>query len=732
MNRPLCLLAAILVVGACAGPAAHVSAGSSSAPGTADSRPPTEVTEAASAVKGYRYKVTIELLPEGRFRRTTEERYELLSASPHRYYARLETEFDPDEDDRPELSATVTLPGGGVAHLDPATVAETPAEGPGEDNLTSRRRLVGPLPSLVAGAVVDRRTSTLTARPRLDVGRVFSHPLAMSLPVDELTFVLDHPVDQPVLTRVLQAEVTPRREEQDGRVRITWTRTGVPGVQHEATLPPEERRFPTVMVSTAAGWPQVAQGYLAAVRPMLSSKALGPIARELKPASAAPRDVAAASLDWMHHRLRYTGLDFANAGVIPHTPEETLQRGYGDCKDLAAFLVALLEASGVPSRMVLVHTADWHDDADELAGLNRFDHAIVMVPGPTPLWIDPTLRGLPPGTLSGMTMARMALVIDPSTTALTKTPVGRASENRAVVHREITLPAYGPGAVKTVRTSTGTVLSWPRFRAQMRSADQLNKQVAEEVSETHDTKVFTYRHSDPLAVTPFEDVLEVEASNRSLASDLDAVAQLGFEAILDAIPDAVEGVPEDGAEAEGISGPIFVGAPRTLELITRVRVSPLFELRGGPISRQGEVGQVRWTYQVDPRPDGAEARMQVTFGARAIPADEVQRVRLSMETLLSSGNSLEFANRPMRLMEDGKLLEAVRELRAMEAKAPRDPLFRALLARAAQRAGLTAEAQALAREARDLGPMQPPVARAVGWLLSLESRRRAVRQGDGA
>jgi transglutaminase-like putative cysteine protease len=541
----------------------------------------------------------------------------------------------------------------------------------------------------------------------------------MVLPADELTFVLDHPADQPVLARVLEADITPIREERDGRVRTTWTRTGVPGVQLDETLPPEERRYPSVLVSTAAGWPQVVQGYLAAVRPMLTSKSLGPVARELKPASAAARDVAAAALDWMHHRLRYTGLDFANSGVIPHRPEETLQRGYGDCKDLAAFLVALLEASGVPARMVLVHTADWHDDADELAGLNRFDHAIVMIPGSTPLWVDPTLRGLPPGTLSDLSMARMALVIDPATSGLTRTPVVPAAGNHAKVQTEITLPSYGSGAVKTVRTSTGTALAWPRFRAQMRSAEQLNKQVAEEVTTTHDTKAFTYRHSDPLSVTPFEEVLEITGSKKAEASDLDAVAALGFDAILEAIPDAVEGVPGDGAESEQLSGPIFVGAPRTVELVTRVRVSPLFELRGGPVSREGEVGQVRWTYRVEPQPDGAEARMQVTFGARVIPADEVQRVRQSMENLLQSDNRLEFANRPMRLMEDGKLLEAVRELRAMEVKTPRDPLLRALLARAAERAGLIAEAQSLAREARDLGPMQPPVARTVGWILSL-------------
>ncbi|HLT29730.1 MAG TPA: DUF3857 domain-containing transglutaminase family protein [Myxococcaceae bacterium] len=728
MIRPICLLAAALLIGACA-------SGPASRPADAEARHsrnslPSYSQEEAAPVEDFEYHVRVELLEDGQYRRTLTERYTLLTASPPRFYARLETEFDPDEDERPELSATVTLPGGTAKTLDPSTIAESPAEGSSGDNLTSRRRLVAPLPSLVAGAKIERITVSHKSRPRLSVGRAFMHPLGMTLPVKSLTFVLDHPVGQQIVTRALKADVTPTREEKDGRVITTWQRTDVPGVTFPLSLPPEERLFPTLWVSSASGWPEVIGAYHTAVAPRLTSDALAPVLRELKPASSSHRDVAAAALEWMHHHLRYTGLDFGNAGVIPQTPEETLKRGYGDCKDLSAFLVALLEASGVPARMVLVHTADWEDPADDIAGLNRFDHAVVQIPGATPLWIDPTLRGMPVGTLSPLAMNRIALVVAPETTGLSRTPVGSAAENRAVVRTEITLPSYGLGTVKTIRTLGGTALAWPRLRAQNLSPDQINRDLAKEIESFHGTADFTYRHSDPLSgLIPFEDVLEIQASNRSMAADSDAAAALGFEAMLDFIPDALESVPDDEAQGEAVSGPVFIGAPRTLELVTRVRVSPLFEFLGGPVSRKEDVGSVHWSYAIEPLADGAEARVRLTFNDRVIPADEVSKVRQSLQSLFEVDNHLEFANRPFRLLEDGKLQEAVTELREMERQRPKDPLIHSLLARAAHAAGLIQEAQTLAREARDLGPMQAPVARTVSWLLGMNAS--GVEYGNG-
>src|SRR4029079_2141267 len=61
------------------------------------------------------------------------------------------------------------------------------------------------------------------------------------------------------------------------------------------------------------------------------------------------------------HRLviegtRYVGLEFGIHGFKPYKVTQVLARRFGDCKDKASLLLALLRESGIPSELVLVRT----------------------------------------------------------------------------------------------------------------------------------------------------------------------------------------------------------------------------------------------------------------------------------------------------------------------------------------------------------------------------------------
>ena len=83
----------------------------------------------------------------------------------------------------------------------------------------------------------------------------------------------------------------------------------------------------------------------------------------------------------LHKEVRYTGLEFGEAALQPQTATEVLKRHYGDCKDKAAMLVAMLRAEGIDADMALVDSGPGVDLTPELPGMNQFDHAIVYLPG---------------------------------------------------------------------------------------------------------------------------------------------------------------------------------------------------------------------------------------------------------------------------------------------------------------------------------------------------------------
>ena len=132
----------------------------------------------------------------------------------------------------------------------------------------------------------------------------------------------------------------------------------------------------------------------------------------------------------LHREVRYTGIEFGSARLIPEFPSETLRRRFGDCKDKSTLLVAALRASGIEAYLALLSAGDDQDVSAELPGLGMFNHAIVYVPGVNggkDLWIDATAEYTRVGTLPAQDSDRLALIIRPGTNALTRTPALRAA-----------------------------------------------------------------------------------------------------------------------------------------------------------------------------------------------------------------------------------------------------------------------------------------------------------------
>jgi tetratricopeptide (TPR) repeat protein len=102
-------------------------------------------------------------------------------------------------------------------------------------------------------------------------------------------------------------------------------------------------------------------------------------------------------------RIRYKALEFGVRGTIPNTAAQTLDQGFGDCKDSAVLLSEALDAAGIPSKLALIRPQSkiFH----QFPSLDQFSHMIVYVPGQK-LFLDCTdkyldLVSFPPSSLIG-------------------------------------------------------------------------------------------------------------------------------------------------------------------------------------------------------------------------------------------------------------------------------------------------------------------------------------------
>jgi hypothetical protein len=113
--------------------------------------------------------------------------------------------------------------------------------------------------------------------------------------------------------------------------------------------------------------------------------------------------------------LRYIAIELGIQGFRPRTPAEVLSNRYGDCKDKANLLVALLRSMGIDARFVLL---DRGGATDVTFPSWQFNHAICFVgkePAggqPTDLWLDSTDSITPFGFIAPGDYGREALVFE--------------------------------------------------------------------------------------------------------------------------------------------------------------------------------------------------------------------------------------------------------------------------------------------------------------------------------
>jgi hypothetical protein len=109
---------------------------------------------------------------------------------------------------------------------------------------------------------------------------------------------------------------------------------------------------------------------------------------------------------------RYVGLEFGVHGWKPYRVDTVWSRRFGDCKDKAALLVAMLGQVGVEARMVLLRMRRLGDIAERPASLAVFNHAIAYVPSLN-WWLDGTAEFHGADELPAEDRGAAVLVVEP-------------------------------------------------------------------------------------------------------------------------------------------------------------------------------------------------------------------------------------------------------------------------------------------------------------------------------
>jgi hypothetical protein len=280
-----------------------------------------------------------------------------------------------------------------------------------------------------------------------------------SVPVDRLHRRLLWQKEAEPHIRLRGGAAKPEVSPVAGGTSYRWlVRDWKPPAREERT-PSWYQPYPRVEISEFGDWAAVAARETELFASLdAPAPAVDALVRTLRLEGASEDARVDRAVRFVQDEVRYLGLEMGPSSHQPHPPAQTLARRFGDCKDKASLLVAILRRVGVPAWPALVSTRARATLDERLPSLFAFDHVIVALRlGDGLHWIDATAaeQGGPVRTRTPPPFAR-ALLVDSATRGLTPIPQPVISSPSTEVEETFAAASWsGPVRLDVVTTYRG-------------------------------------------------------------------------------------------------------------------------------------------------------------------------------------------------------------------------------------------------------------------------------------
>jgi transglutaminase-like putative cysteine protease/tetratricopeptide (TPR) repeat protein len=630
--------------------------------------------------------------------------------------------------DRPEIRARVVAADGHAVDLDPKTLADSPVVQEYEI-YSDARNLIGPLPALADGSVVELQVKVHDRKAAFQSGYGNVVELQGLVPIRRQHIVIRAPRQIPLRYSVWGLTVAPSVREE-GSERVVELEAGpFPGLDvSELWLPRRESPGAGFGVTLAPSWQAVAQEFSRVVDAQLGKDDLRAEARKVVGDAKTSELAAERILFWMRD-IRYASVQLGDGAYLPRSPRETLARSYGDCKDLATLMVAMLRAAGYPASVALLRV-NWWDVRDDVPTLNVFDHVIVYVAGKTSLWIDPTQPDYRVGELPWTDQGRKVLIANARTEHLELLPEQPTAQNVEQVHVEMKLAPSGNGSVEETHRPRGWFAAFYKAVHRLPAAERrayweesFRKQYQAALSDVVETGMNSGEQ--------VQLVLRGQAAKREFTTDKFALVSVNPLRPLMQFPAALKANDLQKRVHPLQFVPMVSEATFHIVPPTGFKARPVSE----PLTAQ--LGPATYKSTAQLRPDGSiDLVFRVDGGKSLYSPEEVAQFRQAVNALhVEKLGQVAFDSEVSSALSSGHAAEAVQRGRELVAAEPAVVGHHSRLARALVQLGLGDEARAEARRATELAPDDFQAWRALGWALEHDAKGGVFQEGfdfDGA
>jgi hypothetical protein len=205
------------------------------------------------------------------------------------------------------------------------------------------------------------QTFTLELPPNFTYGTVWAHA-KQTPPVDlehqHWRWVMN---DTPAID-LKDVRLRPAIDSLEGRMTVHYTGPGLPA-------------------STEGTWKSIGEWYQVLYKDrIVATPEITAKANELTAGKADFYDKTEAIAEFVQKQVRYFAIELGIGGYQPHYAADTFRNRYGDCKDKATLLTAMLSAAGIHATLVIVDTDRGVVDPDAPSIVGNHAVAAIEIP----------------------------------------------------------------------------------------------------------------------------------------------------------------------------------------------------------------------------------------------------------------------------------------------------------------------------------------------------------------
>jgi len=665
---------------------------------------------------------------QGRLTRSFKIVYKILNANGITYWSSLSQSWDPWYQERPILKGRVCNPDGNAYFLKSEHIVES-AEKEEDINIFSERRFLrAPLPNVTIGSVIEVEYILQEKNPYFRDGIVQYIDIRSRSPMHKEKIIIEVPKSLAFHYRVFRvSDVKPDIKDYNNNTRYTFSFKNIPPEEeYEIAISAQEPFWPCIAFASGESWNKIAESYIVFINEALKGEDFSQYLTQLK-----AQDVKKSAVNiirWLNERVRYTGLELGINSIVPVKPSQTLERGFGDCKDKATLVVGMLRQMGYKADVALVYAGFGIDVNENLPGLGHFNHAIVYVNEEGGLWFDPTDEYSRDFYLPLAIQNKKALIANSTSKSLTKIPKFPAEANKVIRKKEFFLQNEGKAKVIETTLHYGAEEEYIRSQLSYISKEKLNENIGDYINAKFGSgtlEELEITDSSDLSV-PFQIQLKINEVERGATQLYLAQVLIHQAEIFSYIPQVfVNELEEDRRENY-----IFY-QPSEFEIQYIIHPPLGFACRKLPDNETVALGTMTLEkqYHVTDHND-VLVTIRINSGKDEITPDEFMTIYKDIDNFLKQQELLiEFDHKGLLLLKKGDYKESLAFFYKMTEQEAENPLHRIRYAFALLQAGLGEKARQVVKQAIDLSPESADVYAAQAWILEHDILGRRFQAG---